>query len=88
MRRRASSGTRRSTRGRTRTPRRSRRPRSRWELLRLLREELRGLGLEDAELDEHGYVFATVPATVERQGADDRLPRARRHVPRGDRRRA
>ena len=32
--------------------------------LRLLRDELTELGLE-AELDEHGYVFATVPATVE-----------------------
>jgi tripeptide aminopeptidase len=37
-----------------------------WELLRLLRDELAGLGL-DVEIDEHGYVFATVPATVERE---------------------
>ena len=36
------------------------------DLLRLLRDELAALGL-DAELDEHGYVFATVPATVERE---------------------
>src|SRR3954471_3540463 len=35
------------------------------DLLRLLREELEALGLEDVELDEHGYVFATVPATVD-----------------------
>src|SRR4051794_26058596 len=35
------------------------------DLLRLLRDELEGLGLEDVELDEHGYVFATVPATVD-----------------------
>ncbi|HET7045482.1 MAG TPA: peptidase T [Gaiellaceae bacterium] len=35
------------------------------ELLRLLRDELAELGLE-VELDEHGYVFATVPATVDR----------------------
>jgi tripeptide aminopeptidase len=34
------------------------------DLLRLLRDELAALGL-DVELDEHGYVFATVPATVE-----------------------
>jgi tripeptide aminopeptidase len=37
------------------------------DLLRLLRDELEGLGLEDVELDEHGYVFATVPATVDRE---------------------
>ena len=36
-----------------------------WELLRLLEGELRELGLEDVELDDMGYVFATVPATVE-----------------------
>jgi tripeptide aminopeptidase len=35
------------------------------ELSRLLVEELLELGIEDAQLDEHGYVFATVPATVE-----------------------
>jgi tripeptide aminopeptidase len=36
------------------------------DLSRLLVEELRALGLEDAHLDEHGYVFATLPATVQR----------------------
>jgi tripeptide aminopeptidase len=36
-----------------------------WELLRLLEGELRELGLEDVELDDKGYVFATVPATVD-----------------------
>lgn len=35
------------------------------DLLRLLRDELAELGLE-VELDEHGYVFATVPSTVGR----------------------
>jgi tripeptide aminopeptidase len=35
-----------------------------WDLLRLLRDELTGLGAADVELDEHGYVFATVPSTV------------------------
>jgi tripeptide aminopeptidase len=35
------------------------------DLSRLLVEELGGLGLDDAELTEHGYVFATLP------GADD-----------------
>jgi tripeptide aminopeptidase len=38
-----------------------------WDLLRLLETELRELGLEDVTLDEHGYVFATVPATVDRE---------------------
>jgi len=33
-------------------------------LLRQLAAELRFLGLEDAALDEHGYVMATVPATA------------------------
>ncbi|MGZ4354599.1 MAG: peptidase T, partial [Gaiellaceae bacterium] len=36
------------------------------DLLRLLRDELAELGLADVELDEHGYVTATVPATVDR----------------------
>jgi tripeptide aminopeptidase len=35
------------------------------DLCRLLVEELREAGLEDAELTEHGYVFATLPGTVE-----------------------
>ncbi|HZU38627.1 MAG TPA: peptidase T [Gemmataceae bacterium] len=35
------------------------------ELGRLLTEELRGLGLQDAQQDEHGIVLATVPATVD-----------------------
>jgi tripeptide aminopeptidase len=34
------------------------------DLARLLVEELRGLGLADARLTEHGYVFATLPGTV------------------------
>ncbi len=34
------------------------------ELGRLLRDELRALGLNDAEQDEHGIVMATVPATT------------------------
>jgi tripeptide aminopeptidase len=33
-------------------------------LSRVLVEELREIGLEDAELDGHGLVFATLPATV------------------------
>jgi tripeptide aminopeptidase len=35
------------------------------ELGRLLTEELRGLGLQDAQQDEHGIVLATLPATVD-----------------------
>jgi tripeptide aminopeptidase len=35
------------------------------DLGRMLAEELRALGLEDAFLDENGYVLATLPATVE-----------------------
>jgi tripeptide aminopeptidase len=35
------------------------------DLLRLLLDELQELGLDDAELDEHGYVTATIPSTVE-----------------------
>lgn len=36
------------------------------DLSRLLVEELREMGLTDAELTEHGYVFATLAATTER----------------------
>jgi len=32
-------------------------------LLQRLRDELMALGLEDVSMDEHGYVFATVPST-------------------------
>jgi tripeptide aminopeptidase len=35
------------------------------DLLRLLLDELRGLGLADAQMDEHGYVTATIAATVD-----------------------
>jgi tripeptide aminopeptidase len=34
-------------------------------LLRLLRDELQQAGLADTEMDEHGYVTAALPATVE-----------------------
>ena len=34
------------------------------DLLRLLADELKELGLDDAAIDEHGYVTATLPATV------------------------
>ena len=35
------------------------------ELSRLLATELREMGIEDAELDAHGYVYATIPATTD-----------------------
>jgi tripeptide aminopeptidase len=34
------------------------------DLLRLLLDELRELAVADAQIDEHGYVTATIPATV------------------------
>src|SRR5438093_11237355 len=36
-------------------------------LLRALVEELRGIGLADAAIDEYGYVMATIPATTKRR---------------------
>lgn len=36
------------------------------DLGRLLVAELHALGLRDAELDDHGYVYATLPATTDR----------------------
>jgi len=36
------------------------------DLLRLLLDELLELGLADAQMDEHGYVTATIPSTVDR----------------------
>jgi tripeptide aminopeptidase len=35
------------------------------DLLRLLRDELEEIGLADVTIDEHGYVTATVPATID-----------------------
>ncbi|MBN8981036.1 MAG: peptidase T [Rhizobiales bacterium] len=37
------------------------------DLGRLLAQELRDLGLADAHMDEHGYVYATVPATTDKK---------------------
>lgn len=36
-------------------------------LSRLLVEELRAMGVADAELDEHGYVYATIPANTDKK---------------------
>src|SRR4029077_10524888 len=37
------------------------------DLMRLLRDELEQIGLADATIDEHGYVTATLQATVEHE---------------------
>ncbi|MBI3702243.1 MAG: peptidase T [Afipia sp.] len=37
------------------------------DLGRLLAQELRELGVADAHLDDHGYVYATVPATTDKK---------------------
>lgn len=37
-------------------------------LSRLLVKELLDMGISDAELDEHGYVYATIPATSDKKG--------------------
>jgi tripeptide aminopeptidase len=39
------------------------------DLSRILVQELHAIGINDAGLDEHGYVYATIPATI-----DDKLP--------------
>jgi tripeptide aminopeptidase len=39
-----------------------------YDLLRLLVQELRDVGLKDAAIDDHGYVFATIPATSQKSG--------------------
>lgn len=36
------------------------------DLSRMLVKELHDLGINDAELDEHGYVYATIPATTDK----------------------
>lgn len=40
-----------------------------WDLLKLLRDELVGLGATGVTLTEHGYVIATIPATTAKQDA-------------------
>jgi tripeptide aminopeptidase len=37
------------------------------DLSRVLVEELHALGITDAELDEHGYVYATIPANTDKK---------------------
>jgi tripeptide aminopeptidase len=37
------------------------------DLSRILVEELKAIGIDDAALDEHGYVYATIPATTDKK---------------------
>lgn len=37
-----------------------------WDLLKLLEQELREIGLDEVELDENGYLFATLPANTDK----------------------
>ena len=37
------------------------------DLSRILVEDLKALGITDAELDEHGYVYATIPSNIEKE---------------------
>lgn len=36
-----------------------------WALARFLKEELEGIGLTEVEIDEHAYVYATLPANTD-----------------------
>ena len=36
-----------------------------WDLAHYLKQELEEIGLEEVELDEHGYLYATLPANVD-----------------------
>ncbi len=37
-----------------------------FELLKLLVDELKGFGIEDVELDDNGYVMATIPSNIDK----------------------
>lgn len=37
------------------------------DLSRILVQELQAMGITDAELDQHGYVYATIPATTDKK---------------------
>jgi len=39
-----------------------------FDLLRLLEKELRELGLDEVDIDQHGYVMGTIPATSKKEG--------------------
>lgn len=38
-----------------------------WDLLNLLVDELKEIGMEEVTIDENGYVFATLPANTNKQ---------------------
>ncbi|MFP8783737.1 peptidase T [Planococcus plakortidis] len=38
-----------------------------WDLLNELEKEMKNIGLEEVEVDEHGYLFGTLPANTEEQ---------------------
>lgn len=42
-----------------------------WDLLKLLAQELRELGVQDVRLDEYGYVMATLPSTLSNGDGND-----------------
>ncbi len=37
-----------------------------WKLARMLKEELEEIGMQDVEIDVHGYVYATLPSNVDK----------------------
>ena len=37
-----------------------------WDLLKLLEQELKEIGMDEVELDENGYLFATLPANTDK----------------------
>ena len=53
------------------------------DLLRLLVDELKALGLSDAAMDEHGCVMATIPATTRKAGVRGRHHHRLGHHPPG-----
>ncbi|MFD1029934.1 peptidase T [Metaplanococcus flavidus] len=38
-----------------------------WDLLRELEKEMKEIGLEDVDMDAHGYLFGTLPATSDKE---------------------
>ncbi|KGT39484.1 peptidase T [Weizmannia sp. CD-2023] len=38
-----------------------------WTLLRILRDELESIGMEEVHLDENGYLFATLPSNTDKE---------------------
>jgi len=49
------------------------------ELSRLLFSELQSMGIMDAETDEFGYVYATIPSNSDKKISGNLLLRTRRH---------